>query len=196
MQNCEKEIQIRISTESPDVLNYENLVLGFFSDERPPKGYCGLIDWRLNGMISKELAGGGITGSLMEKVLVAPNHRILSSKVLLWGFGNSTELTYDILYNTGYNISQTIVKIGCFDFAFNVPTADSCNLKVSLMTEAMVTGGFDFFSTNIEKSDSFSLCVLGDESSLDEIVLGLYKVKIDVKDKIRFDILDAKKGRL
>jgi len=196
MQNCEKEIQIRISTEPPDALDCENLVLGLFSDERPPRGYCGLIDWRLNGMISKELAGGRITGSLMEKVLIAPNRRTLSSKVLLWGFGNSTELTYDILYNAGYNISQTIVKIGSFDFAFNVPTAGSRNLSVSLMTEAMVTGGFDFFSTNIEKSGPFSLCVLSDESSLDEIVLGLYKVKIDVKDRIRFDILDAKKGRL
>lgn len=192
MQNCEKEIQIRISTEPPDVLNYENLILGLFSDERPPKGYCGLIDWRLNGMISKELAGGGITGSLMEKVLIAPYHRIPSSKVLLWGFGNSTELTYDILYNAGYNIFQTIAKMGCLNFAFDVPTAVSRNLKVSLMTEAMVTGGFDFFSTSIEKSGSFSLCVLGDESSLDEIVLGLYKVKIDVKDKIKFDILGIK----
>lgn len=194
MQNCEREIRIRISIDPPDVLNIETLVLGFFSDERPPKGYCGLIDWRLNGMISKEIAKGTITGNLMEKVIIAHLRRIPASKILLWGLGKSHELTYDTLRNAGYNISQTIARMGGMDFAFDIPATASQNLKVSLMTEAMVTGGADFFSTCIEKSDLFSICVLGDKSCFDEIVLGLYKAKIDLKERIKLDISDIKKG--
>ena len=51
-------MKIKISTASPDALDRETLILGFFSDERPPRGYCGLVDWRLNGMISAEIAAG------------------------------------------------------------------------------------------------------------------------------------------
>lgn len=188
-QDCEKKMQIRISTEPPDVLNNEGLVLGFFSDERPPKGYCGLVDWRLNGMISTKIAKGKITGLFMEKVLIAPHQRIPSSKVLLFGLGKSTELTYDTLYTAGYNISHTITKIGCVDFAFDIPAAQRCNLEVPLMTEAMITGCFDFISENIEDLNSVSPCVLGDESCLDEVILGLHKFKVGVKGKGRIDIV-------
>ena len=61
-------MKITISTASPDALARETLILGFFSDERPPKGYCGLVDWRLNGMISAEIAAGRISGGFLEKV--------------------------------------------------------------------------------------------------------------------------------
>lgn len=49
-------MKIKITTASPDALNHDTLILGFFSDERPPRGYCGLVDWRLNGIISTEIA--------------------------------------------------------------------------------------------------------------------------------------------
>ena len=64
-------MKITISTASPDTLVRETLILGFFSDERPPKGYCGLVDWRLNGMISAEMARGRISGVFLEKIACA-----------------------------------------------------------------------------------------------------------------------------
>lgn len=191
MQDCKRKMQIRISTKPLDVLNHECLVLGFFSDEKPPRGYCGLVDWRLNGMISTKIANGKITGIFMEKVLIAPHQRIPSSKVLLFGLGKATELTYDTLYMAGYDISHTITKTGCVDFAFDIPAIGRCNLEVPLMTEAMITGCFDFLLKDIEKLDSVSPCVLGDESSLDEIVLGLHKFKVSVKEKIKINILEG-----
>lgn len=191
MQDCKRKMQIRISTKPLDVLNHEGLALGFFSDEKPPRGYCGLVDWRLNGMISTKIANGKIAGIFMEKVLIAPHQRIPSSKVLLFGLGKTTELTYDTLYMAGYDISHTITKTGCVDFAFDIPAIGRCNLEVPLMTEAMITGCFDFLSKDIEKLDSVSPCVLGDESSLDEIVLGLHKFKVSVKEKIKINILEG-----
>lgn len=183
-------MQIRISIKPLDIIKHEGLVLGFFSDERPPRGYCGLVDWRLNGMISTKIANGKITGIFMEKVLIAPHQRIPSSKVLLFGLGEATKLTYDTLYTAGHDISQTITKINCVDFAFDIPAIGRCNLEVPLMTEAMITGCFDFLFKNIEKWGSVSPCILGDESCLDEIVLGLHKFKVSVKEKVKINISD------
>ena len=191
MQNCKRKMKIRISIEPPEVLNHESLVFGFFSDERPPRGYCGLIDWRFNGMIATKIAKGKIAGIFMEKILIAPHQRIASSKVLLFGLGKSTELTYDALYMAGYDISHTITKMGCVDFAFDIPVVGRCNLEIPLVTEAMIAGCFDFFSKDIKKLSSISPCVLSDESCFDEVVLGLQKFKVRVKNEVRIDIVST-----
>jgi len=114
-------MRIKITTESLDTLNREGLALGFFSDERPPKGLCGFVDWRLNGIISRELARGRISGEFMEQILIATPPRIGASKIVLWGMGPFTELTYKRLYLTGLNMSQIMDGMGCTDFAFTLP---------------------------------------------------------------------------
>jgi len=48
-------MQVALSTESPDLPAHKCLALGIFSDEKPPRGVCGFIDWRLNGFISREI---------------------------------------------------------------------------------------------------------------------------------------------
>ncbi len=136
-------MKITISTASPDSLARETLVLGFFSDERPPKGYCGLVDWRLNGMISAEIAAGRISGSFLEKVACAFPGRIRVSRLLLIGMGALTDLTYDGLYNAGFEIARTASGIGATDLALPMPAAGRGPLKLPEMTEAFLTGIFD-----------------------------------------------------
>jgi len=136
-------MKITISTASPDTLAHETLILGFFSDERPPKGYCGLVDWRLNGMISTEIAGGRISGTFLEKVACAFPRRIPISRLLLFGMGALTELTYDRLYNAGFEMAKTATGIGATDLALPMPAAGRGPLQLDEMTEALITGIFD-----------------------------------------------------
>jgi hypothetical protein len=136
-------MKIRISTASPDALARETLILGFFSDERPPRGYCGLVDWRLNGMISTEIAGGRISGDFLEKIAYAFPRRIRISRLLLFGMGALTELTYDRLYNTGFEMAKTITGISATDLALPMPAAGRGSLQLAGMTEALMTGLFD-----------------------------------------------------
>ncbi len=117
-------MKIKISTASPDALNRDTLILGFFSDERPPRGYCGLVDWRLNGMISTEIARGRISGDFLEKLLYAFPKRIRISRILLFGLGALSELTYDRLYNAGYEMARTVSGIRADDLALPIPAAD------------------------------------------------------------------------
>jgi hypothetical protein len=136
-------MKIKTSTASPDTLNRDTLILGFFSDERPPRGYCGLVDWRLNGMISAEIARGRISGDFLEKLLYAFPKRIRVSRLLLLGLGEISELTYDRLYNAGYEMALTVSGIQANDLAIPIPAAGRGPLKLPEMTEALITGLFD-----------------------------------------------------
>lgn len=136
---------IEITTASPDTLDRDTLLLGFFSDERPPRGYCGLVDWRLNGLISDEIAGGRISGSFPEKLAIAFPKRLRVSRLLLFGLGPLSSLTYDRLYNAGYEMARTVTGIGATDLALPMPAAGRGPLKLEGMTEALLTGVYDGF---------------------------------------------------
>jgi hypothetical protein len=175
-------MHIKITTESPDTLNREGLALGLFMDERPPKGACGLVDWRMNGLISREIVRGHITGAFMEKTLIASRSRIPASKIFLFGLGLLSELTYDRLYLTGHHLSETMDGLGCKDFAFNLPAAGRCHLSVSGITEAMITGCFDYLSKDIEKWATASTCIMADEPHLEDVFTGLENFQRNTRD--------------
>lgn len=165
-------MKIKISTASPDALNRDTLILGFFSDERPPRGYCGLVDWRLNGMISTEIARGRVSGDFLEKLLYAFPKRIRISRILLFGLGALSELTYDRLYNAGYEMARTVSGIRADDLALPIPAADR-GLKLSGMAEALITGLFDGFSCKPEELPSLRLEIPAKADHADEIRAGL-----------------------
>ena len=175
-------MRIKITTESLDTLNREGLALGLFSDERPPRGHCGFVDWRLNGMISRELCCGHISASFREQILIASPPRIPASKILLLGMGSLAELTHEKLYNAGYSMSRAMDGIGCNDFAFGLPAAGRCNLTVSEMTESMIRGCFDFLSKDIEKWAASSTTIIADESYLEDVLSGLHNFKLHTRD--------------
>jgi len=175
-------MRIKITTESPDTLTREGLALGFFIDERPPRGKCGLIDWRLNGLISRELARGRITGTFMEKVLIATSPRVPAAKIMLMGMGTLAELTYEKLYLAGYHLSKDMDGLLCREFAFNLPAAGRCHLSISGMAEAMIRGCFDFLSSDIEKWATCSTTVLTDAAYLKEVIDGVNSFRCNVRD--------------
>jgi hypothetical protein len=175
-------MQIKITTETPDIVNRECLAMGFFMDERPPKDACGLVDWRLNGLISREMANGHISGAFMEGVLITSCSRISSPTIFLFGLGSLSELTYDRLYHTGHHLWKTMDGILCHDFAFSLPAAGRCHLDVPDMTEAMIRGSFDYLSKDIEKWATCSTSIIVRESYLREIMTGLENFQHHVRD--------------
>ena len=137
-------MKISIATsELPEALDCETLLLGFFSDERPPKGYGGLLDWRLNGAISTALAAGRISGGFAEKSAFAFPERLRVSRLILFGLGNLTELTYEKLYNGGYEMALTAGGLAATDIALPVPCAGRGSLVLAGAAEALFTGLFD-----------------------------------------------------
>ncbi len=182
-------MKIRISAATPDNLNRDTLILGFFSDERPPRGYCGLVDWRLNGVISTEMAGGRISGDYLEKLLYAFPKRIRISRMLLFGMGPLSELTCDRLYRAGYEMARTVSGIRANDLALPMPAAGRGPLKLPKMAEATITGLFDGFSCKPEELSSIHLEIPAKTNEVDEIRTGfdLFRQRIGA-EKCEIDL--------
>ncbi len=69
------------------------ILAGVASDETPPHGLAGLLDWRLAGRISKLIERGFITGKVAEVVLVPGKPKLPFDKVLLFGVGNRADFS-------------------------------------------------------------------------------------------------------
>src|SRR5690349_1387244 len=63
------------------------LAVAAFSDELPPQGVVGLLDWRFPGKISRWLKQGFFEAKLGEQILFTPGRRLTIDKVLLFGAG-------------------------------------------------------------------------------------------------------------
>ena len=172
---------VKIATGTLDEFENDGLVLGCFADERPPRGYCGFADWRLNGLISMNLKEGKITGTFLERVLIPSQKRIPSGMILLIGLGVSVDLTYDQLYTVGYTIAETVSKMNWRTLAVDIPGERRCGLEVPVMTEAMAAGYMDFCSEKQQGTLS-SIEFLADAACRDGVLRGLNRLRNNVGD--------------
>ncbi len=181
-------MQLNLSTESPDLPKHKCLALGIFSDEKPPRGICGLIDWRLNGMISREIKQERIRGEYAEKIIIPFLPRIGSEMLLLFGLGKVSDINYDKIYNASYLITQTVDKMALDSCAFDLYGQGRLNLATANITEAVVTGIFDFLSSDIEKLSNMKACLVTSASHLQDVSGGLKQFKTNVNDRGSVDI--------
>lgn len=70
-----------------DLLGTEVLVATLTSDERPPQGVAGLVDFRLAGQLSRLLQSGFATGENGEVLLLPGKPKLPFDKILLFGIG-------------------------------------------------------------------------------------------------------------
>jgi hypothetical protein len=131
------------------------------------------VDWRLNGMISAEIAEGRISGSFLEKIAYAFPARIHAARLLLFGMGAVSDLTYDRLYNAGFEIAKTVNGIGTTDLALPMPAAGRGSLQLAGMTEALITGLFDGCAREPEKLSTLSLEIPARPDNKEDIRRGL-----------------------
>ncbi|MEN6432719.1 MAG: M17 family peptidase N-terminal domain-containing protein [Smithella sp.] len=181
-------MQLTLSTENPDLPKHECLVLGLFADEKPPRGTSGFIDWRLNGMISREIKQGNICGEFKEKIVIPYPQRIGAEMLLLFGLGNSHDINYDKIYNAAYLIAETVYGMSRHSFAFEICGEDRTGLVTANIVEAMVTGIFDFLSEDVERISHMTCCIVTSGAHLQEVSLGIQQFKTNVNDKGSVDI--------
>jgi hypothetical protein len=74
-----------------DLLGTEVIVSTLASDERPPHGLSGLLDFRLAGRISRLIENGFATGRVGEVLLVPGKPKLPFDKLLLFGIGKQTD---------------------------------------------------------------------------------------------------------
>jgi hypothetical protein len=175
-------MQVILSTEPPDVPAHKCLALGIFSDEKPPRGICGLIDWRVNGFISREIKQGRISGQFMEKVVIPYPGRIGSEILLLFGLGPLTEFNYDRVYTSAFQIASAACGMLINNFAFDLAGANRGRLETAVIVEAMITGCFDYLSEDIARLSDTTCCIVTSGDLAKEVSQGIRGFKSHVKD--------------
>jgi hypothetical protein len=70
-----------------DEASVEACACAIWSDERPMRGFAGLLDWRLAGRLSRLLASEFMRGDLDETLLVPGRPHVPFEKVLVVGLG-------------------------------------------------------------------------------------------------------------
>jgi len=181
-------MQLTLSTENPDLPRHKCLALGVFADEKPPRGICGFIDWRLNGMISREIKRGRIGGEFEEKIIIPFPPRIHSEMLFLFGMGAVSDINYDRIYNAAYLVTKAVQGMTLNSFAFDLYGAGRSGLVVPNIVEAMVTGIFDGLSADIEKLSGMNACAVVTSAHLQDVSQGIRQFKTNVNDRGSVDV--------
>lgn len=181
-------MQVILSTESPDLPRHKCLALGIFSDEKPPRGIGGFIDWRLNGFISREIKQGRISGDYLEKVVIPFPRRIGTEILFLFGFGKLSELNSERIYNAAYQSMKAVDGMMIADFAFDLPGEKRTRMETAGIAEAMMTGFFDYLSKDIEKLTNTTSRIVTSPASVPEILTGIRRFKSAVRDMGSVDV--------
>lgn len=181
-------MQIILSTEAPDLPEHECLALGIFSDEKPPRGICGLIDWRLNGFISREIKQGRISGEFLEKIVIPFPERIGAAMLFLCGLGPLADFNYERVYQSAYQIVGAVDGMLLNNFAFDLCGANRTGLATAGIVETMITGFFDYLSKDVAKLEKMTSCIITSPDQIKEVSIGLQHFKSNVKDMGSVDI--------
>lgn len=110
-------------TKPLDELETDLIVTTLLASERPPRGVTGLIDWRLNGFISRLLQAGTITGATGEVVLLPLRRRLPARRLLLIGLGTPDQLTLTNLRHVAYKVGKSVAGLKALDVAVSCTPA-------------------------------------------------------------------------
>ena len=111
-----------------DELTYDTLVLSHFADERPLRGVGGLIDWRLNGALSRLLLQEHLTNGWGEQLLYPQHGRVPFQKIVLFGLGDRDKFGSTRFKEIANRILRTLMRLNCASFATTLPGRSALKL--------------------------------------------------------------------
>jgi hypothetical protein len=76
-------------------LRTDSIAVFLFEDVVPLRGMAGMIDWRLNGMVSGLLLGGLLTAKPGENFLIPLKPRLMSWKLFGFGLGRAADFSIE-----------------------------------------------------------------------------------------------------
>ena len=123
-------------TRSLDELETDVLVTTLFSTDRPPQGIGGLIDWRLNGFVSKRILDGTVSGKPYETVLIPLHRRLPARRLILLGTGALPQYKLADARHLSYQLGKTLHRLRVDDAAIYFSPA--CDERLPGETEHAV----------------------------------------------------------
>jgi len=93
----------------------------YFSDQRPLEGPAGLLDWRLDGLLTAQLLQGKTPGNPGDRYLVKANHKVSAEWVMFVGCGKQPLQDKDSAAHVVAEILNTVGQAGIKQFAIGLP---------------------------------------------------------------------------
>lgn len=142
-------IQIEALKKIPIVeeIQADLIVTTYFQDLGSPKGPTGMIDWRLNGFISRNIVQKRITGSKGEITLVPLNQKFTIQRMILVGLGKWKEYTISELRLLLPTIQKAVTQMNPAHVCFCIPRAT--NESYEKETEDLIKVFFVTFPSRI-----------------------------------------------
>jgi len=119
-----------------DEIDVDCLVVTCFGDDRPLRGLTGLIDWRLNGRLSRLILDAFVVGSFEEAMLSTVTGRLPFRRLLLVGLGRRAEFDAQRFREACLYIFATLAKIGITSFAMALPGRIGLDIGLRQAVEA------------------------------------------------------------
>ncbi|MDO8518793.1 MAG: M17 family peptidase N-terminal domain-containing protein [Deltaproteobacteria bacterium] len=109
-------LQVKFTSRPFDKLETQCAVVTSFSDSRPLKGNAALLDWRLNGRLSRILSSKKFSGDFKEALLLPSEGRIKSREILFLGLGTGASFTESSLSPFSHFILEKMAQKKVSDF--------------------------------------------------------------------------------
>jgi hypothetical protein len=98
---------LRVLDLPADRMEGEAVAAFFFEDERPLRGPAALLDWRLDGMLTRLLVQGCASGRAGERILTPNNGKLGAGWVLFAGGGSRQGLGEETYRALVQNLLET-----------------------------------------------------------------------------------------
>jgi hypothetical protein len=192
-------MDIILSSEAIDLQECQMLVAGFFEDERPPRGSCGWIDWRLNGLVSRFLMNERLTGVWKEGTLIPSQGRVNSKMILLVGLGKVTQYSYLRLREICLYLVETLRKLKICDVCLSFPYESDYKVNCGKIAEVLLEGITDSLDSIQDPSAeewirNLRLSFAEGEDHLPEILLGIQTAQSVLKNSFPIRIFTPSPG--
>jgi hypothetical protein len=104
-----------------DRLRAQLLVVSVFEDERPLRGFGGLLDWRSCGVLSRFLLRGHVTGVAGEVVLFPVDRRLDVPQGILIGLGRMAAFEEPQFRTVTERIGRAAIRLGARSVVLQLP---------------------------------------------------------------------------
>jgi hypothetical protein len=123
-----------------DQLPGDALLLPFFEDQRPLDGPAAVVDWRLDGMLTRMALEGKLVGRIGERLALQANAKIVSPWVLIGGGGRWRSLDRDSYLDLVDRLLKMASIAGIQVLALCLPPSDDIDAREleRLVREALI----------------------------------------------------------
>lgn len=135
-------MKLSFSSLPIDKIEIELIVLMHYQDNLPFRDLLGVLDWRLNGRLSRFVQGQHYSGKAKELLLMPSEFRFKASEILVMGLGKKEEFSeahinqvFDYFLTTVSNKKASAV---CFSLSQLLPSQFEWRNAIRLLLSKLV----------------------------------------------------------